>query len=227
MDRNAKKIEITSNHNVIHAAALHRATARFDGCDYGENYYLLDHPSEIVPNPSDDAHLEATLGREPSTSERDHFADALRVEWVEIVRKDRESYEAEKAAELAAKERAVEARAARDRRVAPVNAKIAAAFAKADAMGLPIASYTKLKDGRWGLMGKNLRTTFCSYVKTRSGKVKMELVGRIFWRGSDGTQIAEIDEGNTAFMAMMGIRLDTGDNLGDLLAIVESCEHAA
>ncbi len=53
-----------------------------------------------------------------------------------------------------------------------------------------MVNYTKLRDGSWGLRGKNLTEHACVVVKTKAGVSKTEYVGKVIWTGPDGTCIA-------------------------------------
>jgi len=58
--------------------------------------------------------------------------------------------------------------------------------------GIVPATFTKLRDGSWGLRGMNLQQGDSVLVSRKDGsKTKME-VGRIVWKGPDGTTVAEI-----------------------------------
>lgn len=45
-------------------------------------------------------------------------------------------------------------------------------------------TYTKLRDGGWGLRGANLSAGSTVQVTTKAGKVKSETVGRVLWTGN-------------------------------------------
>lgn len=54
-------------------------------------------------------------------------------------------------------------------------------------------TYTKLRDGSWGIRGRNLTAGHVVIVAKRDGSTKQEMVSRIVWTGDDGTQIAAIN----------------------------------
>lgn len=56
------------------------------------------------------------------------------------------------------------------------------------------ATYTKLRDGSWGLRGSGLASGRIVSVTKRDGTVKTETVGRVLWTGSDGTCLATIQQ---------------------------------
>ena len=51
-------------------------------------------------------------------------------------------------------------------------------------------SYTKLRSGDWGLRGTNLVEGNVTTVQKKSGETCQEVVGKVIWRGSDGTCLA-------------------------------------
>lgn len=53
-----------------------------------------------------------------------------------------------------------------------------------------MATWTKLRDGSWGVRGKGLATGEETIVEKRDGSRQAVIVGRILWTGDDGTQIA-------------------------------------
>jgi len=53
-----------------------------------------------------------------------------------------------------------------------------------------MTTYTKLRNGEWGLRGQNLTEGSTVTVTKKSGETKTEKVGRVIWRGSDGTCLA-------------------------------------
>lgn len=53
------------------------------------------------------------------------------------------------------------------------------------------ATYTKLKDGSWGLRGAGLTAGARVTVTTKAGVTKTETVGRVLWTGN-GISIATI-----------------------------------
>lgn len=55
-----------------------------------------------------------------------------------------------------------------------------------------MTTYTKLRDGNWGLRGKNLSAGQTVSVTKRDGARKTETVGKVLWRGNDGTCLATI-----------------------------------
>lgn len=61
-----------------------------------------------------------------------------------------------------------------------------------------MASYSKLRDGSWGLRGKDLVAGATITVTKKSGGTKVETVGRILWRGEDGTCLASIEASQPA-----------------------------
>lgn len=54
------------------------------------------------------------------------------------------------------------------------------------------ATYTKLRDGSWGIRGARLTAGASVTVTKRDGTAKVETVGRILWTGPDGTCLATI-----------------------------------
>jgi hypothetical protein len=60
-----------------------------------------------------------------------------------------------------------------------------------------MTTYTKLKDGTWGVRGKGLTTGQIVPVTKKSGESKDETVGHILWTGPDSTQIASIQQQTT------------------------------
>jgi hypothetical protein len=66
--------------------------------------------------------------------------------------------------------------------------------------GMGVATFTKLRDGSWGLRGMGLQQGDSVLVSRRDGsRTKME-VGRIVWKGPDGTTVAEIGGARRASM---------------------------
>jgi hypothetical protein len=53
-------------------------------------------------------------------------------------------------------------------------------------------TFTKLRDGSWGLRGLGLVAGTTVTVTKRSGQTKRETVGRVMWTGDDGLSIASI-----------------------------------
>ena len=58
-----------------------------------------------------------------------------------------------------------------------------------------MTTYTKLRDGSWGLRGKNLTSGQTVTVTTKAGKSKTECVGKVLWTGPDGLSLATIADG--------------------------------
>lgn len=56
-----------------------------------------------------------------------------------------------------------------------------------------MATYAKLKDGSWGLKGSNLVEGASVTVTKKSGETKSERVGKVLFRGADGTCFARIE----------------------------------
>jgi hypothetical protein len=54
-------------------------------------------------------------------------------------------------------------------------------------------TYTKLRDGKWGIRGKGLRVGAVVDVRKLDGTVRQERVGKVLWTGSDGVSIAQVD----------------------------------
>jgi len=63
-------------------------------------------------------------------------------------------------------------------------------FATLSASGSPVAVPTKLRDGSWGLRGKNLTFNCTATVVKKTGKQERFRVGEILWTGPDGMQLA-------------------------------------
>lgn len=59
-------------------------------------------------------------------------------------------------------------------------------------------SYTKLRDGSWGLRGHGLADGVTVVVVKRDGTRKTETVGRVLWRGTDGLALATIAGASSA-----------------------------
>lgn len=55
-----------------------------------------------------------------------------------------------------------------------------------------MVSYTKLKDGSWGVRGMNLSPHTQVEVTKKDGSTRTETVGRVIWTGADGTTLATI-----------------------------------
>lgn len=55
-------------------------------------------------------------------------------------------------------------------------------------------TWTKLRNGQWGIKGRNLSAGQVAFVTKRSGERKQVRVDRIIWTGDDGTQIASIKQ---------------------------------
>jgi hypothetical protein len=53
-----------------------------------------------------------------------------------------------------------------------------------------MATYTKLRDGTWGLRGAGLTAGRAVTVRKKSGETRQETVGRVLWTGPDGTCLA-------------------------------------
>jgi hypothetical protein len=58
-----------------------------------------------------------------------------------------------------------------------------------------MATYTKLRDGSWGIKGQGVQEGQTVLVTKRSGENVHERVGKILWQGSDGTVIATLASG--------------------------------
>lgn len=58
------------------------------------------------------------------------------------------------------------------------------------------ATYTKLRNGSWGIKGSGLKPGREVTVRKRNGELHEVTVGRIVWRG-DGVMIASIEEPST------------------------------
>ncbi len=52
--------------------------------------------------------------------------------------------------------------------------------------------FAKLKDGSWGLRGKDLKSGSEVVVTKRSGERTTATVGHVLWTGDDGTMLAKI-----------------------------------
>lgn len=61
-----------------------------------------------------------------------------------------------------------------------------------------MTTYTKLKDGSWGIKGKGLTTGQTVSVTKKSGECKTETVSHILWTGQDGTQLASIQQNTSS-----------------------------
>ena len=57
-------------------------------------------------------------------------------------------------------------------------------------------SFSKLKNGQWGIRGTGIKIGVANSVTKRDGSTTTAVASRILWTGEDGTQIAEI--GNTS-----------------------------
>jgi hypothetical protein len=57
-----------------------------------------------------------------------------------------------------------------------------------------MATYTKLRSGDWGIRGRGLVEGRDVTVTKKSGETKTERVTKIIWTGSDGTQLATIEQ---------------------------------
>lgn len=68
-----------------------------------------------------------------------------------------------------------------------------------------MASYTKLRDGTWGIRGPlpAPATGQVVSVQTKAGAVKSETVGRVLWTGTDY-------QGQPAYLATIGARPSRG-----------------
>jgi len=55
-------------------------------------------------------------------------------------------------------------------------------------------NYKQLRDGTWGVQGRNLVTGRTVTVTKKSGETKQEIVGEIVWKGTDGFCYARIAE---------------------------------
>lgn len=53
-----------------------------------------------------------------------------------------------------------------------------------------LITYTKLRDGSWGLRGSGLVASRSVIVTKKSGETKTETVGRVLWTGQDGVSLA-------------------------------------
>jgi len=53
-----------------------------------------------------------------------------------------------------------------------------------------MVTFTKLRDGSWGLRGRDLVEGQTVTVTKRSGERQTATVGRVVWRGRDGTCLA-------------------------------------
>ena len=53
-------------------------------------------------------------------------------------------------------------------------------------------TYTKLRNGDWGLRGTNLCVGQTVTVSKRDGSTKSETVGRVLWSGEDGACLATV-----------------------------------
>jgi hypothetical protein len=71
-------------------------------------------------------------------------------------------------------------------------------------------SYTKLRDGSWGVRGSEVAEGATIEVKKQSGEVKMETVGRVLWKG-DGVAIGTIARQATAPQPRAQAKADRGD----------------
>jgi hypothetical protein len=54
-----------------------------------------------------------------------------------------------------------------------------------------MTTFTKLRNGGWGLRGKNLAEGDTVTVTKKSGQTLTLTVGRVLWTGKDGTCLAE------------------------------------
>lgn len=61
-----------------------------------------------------------------------------------------------------------------------------------------MATYTKLRDGSWGIKGTGLTPGARVTVTKRDGETKEETVRAILWTGPDGTQLATLHAGQRA-----------------------------
>ena len=55
-------------------------------------------------------------------------------------------------------------------------------------------TYTKLRDGSWGVRGTGLVAGARTSVIKRDGSSKTETVGRVLWTGPDGVSIATVEQ---------------------------------
>lgn len=55
-----------------------------------------------------------------------------------------------------------------------------------------MTTYTKLRDGSWGVKGKGLVAGSNITVTKKSGESKVETIDHILWTGTDGSQLASI-----------------------------------
>lgn len=58
-------------------------------------------------------------------------------------------------------------------------------------------TYSKLRDGSWGLRGVGLTAGETVTVTRRDGQTKTETVGRVLWTGPDGTTLATVASGRS------------------------------
>jgi hypothetical protein len=63
---------------------------------------------------------------------------------------------------------------------------------KTQTIGDTMTTYTKLKDGTWGIRGEGLIAGKSVTVVKKSGEQRVETVTHIIWTGVDGTQVASI-----------------------------------
>lgn len=57
-----------------------------------------------------------------------------------------------------------------------------------------MTTYTKLRDGSWGVKGKGLVAGNNVTVTKKSGESKVETIDHVLWTGNDGTQLASIQQ---------------------------------
>jgi hypothetical protein len=57
-------------------------------------------------------------------------------------------------------------------------------------------SFSKLKNGQWGLRGTGIKIGVPSIVTKRDGSVSTAVASAILWTGEDGTQLASIASAN-------------------------------
>jgi hypothetical protein len=53
-----------------------------------------------------------------------------------------------------------------------------------------MTTFSKLRNGSWGLRGKGLTEGSSVTVTKRSGETQTVVVGKVIWRGADGTCLA-------------------------------------
>ena len=55
-----------------------------------------------------------------------------------------------------------------------------------------MSNYAKLRDGSWGIRGPGLVEGAQVVVTKRSGDTRVETIGEVIWRGTDGTCLARL-----------------------------------